>query len=107
MISRDLVDQKMLKKTIVTFLQHTVHNRNYVRDVHTYVYLPWMSLEEDEVSPVKGNMIINNIYIRYIHNIIGMYICTCQGFIWDLMLVGGGGMVHMESLSVMSHSIIQ
>ena len=35
-----------------------------------------MSLEEDEVSPVKSNMIINNIYIRYIHNRYAhMYVC--------------------------------
>ena len=37
------------------------------RDVRAYAYLPWMSLEEDEVSPVKSNTIINNIHIRYIH----------------------------------------
>ena len=34
-----------------------------------------------------------------------MYVCTCQGFIWDLTLVGRGGMVHMEPLSVMPHGI--
>ena len=78
------------------------------RDVHTYVYLPWMSLEEDEVSPVKSNMTINNIYIHtYIIGMYMSYMMYISGVYMGFDVSGRGGMVHMEPLSVMSHSIKQ